>query len=288
MLKIEKIFKNHSYIIKSKINTEELNSFSWYGKGAESLVELNNENINKLDIENILNNTYKDLELRPLTNYEKEVLAINSIFFVSDLMSYVCVSLKETKIEEAFDKSVNETLDYIESLSQERTYKNNIPTKNNTYNLLILKIKNLYSQGNKKELLNTHCLIMNTTKDKDGNFKSLSSDLIFRNISNIKKTFNLNLEKNLKSVGYDTFIDEKGNVEIVGYDQYKYFIKERNIAILNETKKRIENEKKVEDYLDSFNRTTESNNDYSDTASNYNYSSSSDSSLLMFIPSVIS
>jgi conjugative relaxase-like TrwC/TraI family protein len=235
MLKIEKIFKNHSYIIKSKINTEELNSFSWYGKGAESLVELNNENINKLDIENILNNTYKDLELRPLTNYEKEVLAINSIFFVSDLMSYVCVSLKETKIEEAFDKSVNETLDYIESLSQERTYKNNIPTKNNTYNLLILKIKNLYSQGNKKELLNTHCLIMNTTKDKDGNFKSLSSDLIFRNISNIKKTFNLNLEKNLKSVGYDTFIDEKGNVEIVGYDQYKYFIKERNIAILNET-----------------------------------------------------
>jgi len=287
MLKIEKIFKNHSYTIKLKINTEELNSFSWYGKGAEAL-ELNNENINKLDIENILNNTYKDLELRPLTNYEKEVLAINSIFFVSDLMSYVCVSLKETKIEEAFDKSVNETLDYIESLSQERTYKNNIPTKNNTYNLLILKIKNLYSQGNKKELLNTHCLIMNTTKDKDRNFKSLSSDLIFRNISNIKKTFNLNLEKNLKSVGYNTFIDEKGNVEITGYDQYKDFIKERNLVILNETKKRIENERKEQSLLDSLNRTIESNNDYSDTASNYNYSSSSDSSLLMFIPSVIS
>lgn len=221
---------------KDLLKNEKLENLSWHGKGAELLGINVDEKFNREDFGSVFFGIYKDIELRK----DSRTYALELVFTVSDLISYVAIALEEEKVEEAFNKATEKALDFVESLVQERILSDDKEIiKKYTNNLLAVKVKQHFN-SDKKEMLHTHCVIMNTTKGEDGKWKELSFDLIIRKSNLIKEVFNSELAKNLKNSGYETTVDEKGNVEILGYDKYKNLMqtKEEKIQII---KNRIEN-----------------------------------------------
>jgi len=177
------------------------------------------------DFKEALHGNLKGTELRDhskITDENKDRTGYDFVFSASKSVSHSALVLGDKKVENAFNKAVDKTLNYVEGLAQERTYQDGKRVKESTGKLLIAQAQHSTARpvnGQVDPSLHSHNIIMNTTKDKDRNFKSLSSDLIFQNQNLIQEVFKSELAKNLKDAGYGITVNSKGDVEIAGYSK---------------------------------------------------------------------
>lgn len=127
--------------------------------------------------------------------------------------------LGDTRVKEAHDKAVSETLKYVEAhFSQARQTQNGITEKVDTGNLVIAK----FQHDTSRELdpqLHTHAVVMNMTQREDGQWRALSNEQLFEQKMLIGQIYRNELAKNLTELGYSIQSDNKGLFEIQGIDQ---------------------------------------------------------------------
>lgn len=226
---IAKLGKDASkyYYEKDSIFNEEGQgtNLSWHGKGAEELGLNLNDKVDKKEFEEILDGKHNDKNLRYLDkkNEGEDRKAYDMVFSASKSISHLALVMGEQKVIDAFDKATKSALDYVESLAQVRNYQEDgTRQRETTGNLVIAQAKHSTARpvaGMVDPSLHTHNLIMNATQDKNGDWKSLSMDNIYKNQSVIKEVFKSELAKNLKDAGYGINVNSKGDIEIAGYNQ---------------------------------------------------------------------
>lgn len=143
------------------------------------------------------------------------------------------------KIRNAHDKAVNQALEQIEN--NYITYnkkENGINNHKKTGGMIVAK----FEHDTSRELdptLHTHCVIMNMTKDENGNYKAISNEMLYDNKMINGQFYRSELAKNLKELGLD--------IEITNSKQMLFEIKGIDNSLISEFSKRS---KQIEESLE--------------------------------------
>lgn len=198
-------------------------NLSWQGQGA-TLLGLEG-NVDREDFKQVLDGKLEDTELRSMSSKTsgEDRKAFDMTFSAPKSVSHLALVMDKDEVVNAHQKAVEDTMKYVEkNFAQTRTYnEDGNRVKENTGNLLVAKAEHSISRATANSVsdpsLHTHNVIANTTQAKDGSWKSLSTDELFKNQHNINKMYKENLAHNLKEEGYALNFDKKGNFEIAGY-----------------------------------------------------------------------
>lgn len=121
---------------------------------------------------------------------------------------------KDDRILSAHDAAVKTTLDHYESHLVTRIRTNGTVEKEITGSLVAATFRHDTSRELDPQI-HTHALVLNVTQSADGQWRSVSSESLYklqRELDNIYKT---ELEARLNQLGYATNRDDKGNFEII-------------------------------------------------------------------------
>jgi len=198
-------------------------NLSWQGQGA-TLLGLEG-NVDREDFKQVLDGKLEDTELRSMSSKTsgEDRKAFDMTFSAPKSVSHLALVMDKDEVVNAHQKAVEDTMKYVEkNFAQTRTYnEDGNRVKENTGNLLVAKAEHSISRATANSVsdpsLHTHNVIANTTQAKDGSWKSLSTDELFKNQHNINKMYKENLAHNLKEEGYALNFDKKGNFEVAGY-----------------------------------------------------------------------
>lgn len=196
-------------------------NLSWGGKAAQDLGLQGNSG--RDDFKDILNGKYKDTELRNSSQHKtgEERKSFDLVLSAPKSVSHAALVLGDERVIRAHDDAVKTAMDKAESTSQARVTKDGLRRKENTGKMLYAQAKHSTSRATPGHMpdpsLHTHNIIMNATKDQDGNWKSLNSDQLFKSQAVILQTYKQELAHNLKEQGFGVNFDSKGNFEISGY-----------------------------------------------------------------------
>lgn len=129
------------------------------------------------------------------------------------------LSYQDPRINEAFNKALHKTLDYIESEFAHTQTKDRagVVHAEKTDSLLWSK----FVHDTSRELdpqLHCHCVLMNLTKDQKGTFKTLHNDPLYKNKMFLGQHFRGQLAEEIKALGYKIDVSDrkKGFFEIKG------------------------------------------------------------------------
>jgi conjugative relaxase-like TrwC/TraI family protein len=143
------------------------------------------------------------------------------------------------KIRNAHDKAVNQALEQIEN--NYITYnkkEDGISNHIKTGGMIVAK----FEHDTSRELdptLHTHCVIMNMTKDENGNYKAISNEILYDNKMINGQFYRSELAKNLKELGLD--------IEITNSKQMLFEIKGIDNSLITEFSQRS---KQIEESLE--------------------------------------
>ena len=160
----------------------------WQGKGAEML-GLHGE-IKSEDYKSLIHGKAPDgsFQIQDGGQGHEHMAGIVLTFSAPKSVSIMSEVLGDTRLREAHEKAVTETLAYIErNFAQARQTENGVTEKVYTGNLVIAKFHHTTS----RELdphLHTHAVIMNMTMRKDGRqWRAMSSENLAENIRMVTK-----------------------------------------------------------------------------------------------------
>ncbi len=209
---------------------ESLELSSWQGKGAEALGlsgAVDNKIFNRLcqGIHPTKDETLTDTTKRAGTDLTFS--APKSLSVLAEL------SDKDTdlKIREAHAKAVEKTMQFVEKYAQTREQIDGERKAINTQNLVIAKFNHDTSREQDPQL-HTHCFVLNMTQKKDGTWRALHNDLLFKHKMLFGQIYRNELAKNIKELGYD--------IEITNAKQGLWELKDFNQDLLKEFSTRRE------------------------------------------------
>ena len=210
-------------------------STCWYGKGAKDL-NLSGTVAPDLFLQ-LLEGRMPSGQQLGIVNKNGEVKhrpATDITLSAPKSISILALVGGDKRLLEAHNKAVRTTLDAIEKMAAEaRLTFNGETVYEKTANLVI----SLFQHTTSRELdalLHDHCLIMNMTKRKDNEWRSLSSrartdktnpdngfrEIVYRNQHYFGLIYNSTLAKGSCDIGYDIEVkDQYGNFEIKGVPQ---------------------------------------------------------------------
>jgi conjugative relaxase-like TrwC/TraI family protein len=122
---------------------------------------------------------------------------------------------KDDRILSAHDAAVKAALDHYESHLVTRIRTNGEVNKELTGSLVAATFRHDTS----RELdphLHTHALVLNVTQSADGQWRSVSSESLYKLQRELDGIYKTELEAKLNQLGYAASRDEKGNFEIAG------------------------------------------------------------------------
>ena len=124
-------------------------------------------------------------------------------------------------IRKAHDQAVNSTLEHIEA--HYITYNNkeeNISNHIHAHHLISAKFEHDTTRELDPEL-HTHCVIMNITKDANGNFRAISNEELYNHKMLNGQYYRAELAKNLKELGFELEMTDAKTMlfDIKGIDQ---------------------------------------------------------------------
>lgn len=220
-------FNNDNYYTEG----EEVKG-EWYGKGAE-LLGLKGE-VDEKTFENLLNGILPDGT--QIGDPDKRRLGIDLTFSAPKSVSILALVGGDKRLIEAHKEAVKDALAYLEKNGIEaRNYKKNPngePEK--TGNLTTA----LYTHDTSRALdpqLHTHSVTMNATQTKEGTWKALWNENIYKLITTADHIYKNSLQEKVRPLGYGTYAKGKyGAFEINGVPQEAIKINSKRNTQINE------------------------------------------------------
>jgi conjugative relaxase-like TrwC/TraI family protein len=189
----------------------------WAGKGAEAL-GLKGP-VSKEDFEKVLDGKLPDGTI--VNGNEKRRNGLDMTFSMPKSASLLAQLGGDKRILEAQIAAVKATMSYAEQqLAEARDYnRNNKGEPVGTGKLVYALFQHDTSRALDPQN-HTHAVIANLTQDKDGKWKALHNDELWKNNSVLGSIYNAALRTNLEKLGYETKITGKhGQFEIVGVER---------------------------------------------------------------------
>jgi conjugative relaxase-like TrwC/TraI family protein len=219
--------ENYYYEKDPILNPEGNNeNLEWAGKGADSLKMLGT--VDKEDFKAVLEGKTKEGEVLRNTAQNtsgEDRKGFDIVFSAPKSASHLGLVMEKNEVLKAHNDAVKDAMNFAEkNYAQARVYnEKGDREKEKTGNLLYAQAKHSISRPTKDQVsdpsLHTHNVIMNTTQTKDGSWKSLNTDELYKNQATLNKVYKESLAHNLKQAGYALDYDSKGNFEIAGYDK---------------------------------------------------------------------
>lgn len=235
---------------KDDYYSKEGDSAVWQGEGAKKLGltgEVKKEEFQAM----LLGNFGQGIKLSP--SVRKDSKARSGLDLTISAPKSVTIQALvggDSRVIEAHDKAVTETLRFIEeNLAQSRQKINKKSHVQNTKNLIIAKFRHETARSVDGELpdpqLHTHCVIMNLTQRKDGSWASLHNDQIVKLRQLQDSVYMSVLAKELINLGYE-IRHEKTHIELahISRQQIEQFSK-RSAQIAADLESRHNLEKEV-------------------------------------------
>ncbi|MFZ2634188.1 MAG: MobF family relaxase [Desulfosalsimonadaceae bacterium] len=211
----------------------------WHGKGAEDLGltgQIDHDNFAEV-LKGLRPGTEEKLRLDK--NSITDRAAIDLTFSAPKSVSIM--ALADERVKGAHDEAVSTILDYIEqNNAQARLQKNGDRRAVHTGNIVVGKFDHITSRAMDPQL-HTHAVLMNLTKDQNGNWKALHNDTLFTDKMVLGRLYRNQLAYNLKQIGY--------GIEITNRDDSFFEIKGVGKIIIDEFSSR---RKQVEDKVKEF------------------------------------
>ncbi|MGB3751948.1 MAG: MobF family relaxase [Arcobacteraceae bacterium] len=192
----------------------EFEQGSFYGKLKDDLglTDFNLEDFDSLlkaenpqTKEKLLNLQKKDLD----ENGDRKRAALDLTFAADKSISIlyeIASESEKAKIREAFNKSIDTALDYVEANYSTAKSRSEIKGDNTAQNkLLFTRFDHSESRDNDMHL-HQHCLMMNFVQDKNGKYKSMEFNQTMLNHQLIGQIQRNELAKNLQKMGIETEI----------------------------------------------------------------------------------
>ncbi|MEQ8909405.1 MAG: MobF family relaxase [Vicingaceae bacterium] len=142
-------------------------------------------------------------------------------------VSLAYAATKDERILEAFNKSVQDTMQEVETVARTRVDTNGVKSLRETGNIVYGSFTHMTSRPEKDSSgikridphLHTHAYVFNMTKDREENrYKALENSGIKMNAPYFEASFHSRLAENLKELGYS--IDRNGRyMELAGVER---------------------------------------------------------------------
>lgn len=149
----------------------------------------------------------------------KHSAGVDMTFSAPKSVSIASLVLDDARILEAHTAAVNKTLDYIEQqYTNVRVREGDTLRTEHTGNMLA----GIFQHVSSRELdpqLHTHCLVMNITMNKDGQYRAMDYAEIYDTKMFLGQMYRSELAANLKELGYQIESDSKGLFELKGVPQ---------------------------------------------------------------------
>ncbi|UZA18150.1 conjugative relaxase (plasmid) [Moraxella bovis] len=200
---------------KDDYYTRDKQPSEWYGQLANEL-GLKGEMVKKEDFAQLLEGKFKGETLRD-SNFKgksaKDRLGLDLTFNAPKSVSIQALVAGDTRLIQAHNEAVKESLKIIESNAQARQKIKSKSRVENTNNLAVALFRH-ETNRNLDPHLHTHSVVLNITKRKDGAFRALHNDKIMKSIGEASQAYQTNLAKKCKELGYDIKINDNGTFEL--------------------------------------------------------------------------
>lgn len=200
---------------KDDYYTRDKQPSEWYGQLANEL-GLKGETVKKEDFAQLLEGKFKDQTLRDSSfkgKSAKDRLGLDLTFNAPKSVSIQALVAGDTRLIQAHNEAVKESLKIIENNAQARQKVKSKSRIENTQNLAIAMFRH-ETNRNLDPHLHTHSVVLNITKRKDGAFRALHNDKIMKSIAEASQAYQTNLAKKCKELGYDIKINDNGTFEL--------------------------------------------------------------------------
>lgn len=202
----------------AKDSKEHQADSSWYGKGAK-LLGLKGE-IEQKSFKEILSGKLAGQAVLGRKEGEELVHApgIDITFSAPKSVSIMAEVYQDKCIFEAQQKAVLKTLDYIEkNLVETRKMKDGVLMQEKVENITAATFMH-HTSRNQDPQLHTHCVIANAVLRKDGEWRSAFFGNVFDDKLFLGQIYRSELALELKELGYELRIKEKGLFELKNID----------------------------------------------------------------------
>lgn len=196
---------------KDDYYTKEKQPSEWYGNLSQDLGLLG-KNVAKEDFSHLLNGEYKGNTLRDSSYKKKDTndrLAIDLTFNAPKSVSIMALVAGDTRLIQAHNEAVKESLDLIETFAQGRKKVGGKSTIENTNKIAAAMFRHDTNRNNDPHL-HTHSVVLNITKRSDGEYRALHNDKLVRAIPVASQNYQNILAKKCRELGYDIRINENG------------------------------------------------------------------------------
>lgn len=185
-------------------------SSAYYGKGSDSL-RLSGQNVSNEQLTSLLKGHLPNGEL--VGREGKHRPGWDVTFSAPKSVSVQGLIGKDDRIIQAHDAAVKTALDHYEQHLVTRIRTNGTVNKEITGSLVAATFRHDTSRELDPQL-HTHALVLNITKSTDGQWRSVSSESLYKLQRELGGIYKTELEARLNQIGYATNSDDKGNFEI--------------------------------------------------------------------------
>lgn len=187
----------------------------WQGKGAEELGltgAVDQAEFSRL-LAGILPNGERIMSLRT-DDESKRRMGLDLTFSAPKSVSMQALIAGDTSVTQAHDKAVALALRHVEELAAARKKIGGKSMRERTGNMVIGKFRHEMSRA-KDPQLHTHAIVLNMTKRKDGLWRALVNDDIFKVQHELDAIYKNELAKELQANGYHIRVtDDNGGFEL--------------------------------------------------------------------------
>lgn len=185
-------------------------SSAYYGKGSDSL-GLNQKPVTSEQLTDLLKGQLPNGEQVGREGEHRPGWDVT--FSAPKSVSLQGLVAKDDRIIQAHDAAVKTSLDHYESHLVTRIRTNGTVNKEITVSLVAATFRHDTSRELDPQL-HTHALVLNVTQSADGQWRSVSSESLYKLQRELDSIYKTELEAKLNQLGYATNRDEKGNFEI--------------------------------------------------------------------------
>lgn len=144
----------------------------------------------------------------------KKRMGLDLTFSAPKSVSMQALIAGDQAVTEAHDRAVTRALEQVEPLALARKKVQGKTYKERTGNLVIGKFRHELSRA-KDPQLHTHAVVLNMTQRKDGKWRALSNEDLFRVHYQVEAIYKAELAKELQALGYEIRLtDDAGAFEL--------------------------------------------------------------------------
>jgi conjugative relaxase-like TrwC/TraI family protein len=187
----------------------------WQGIGAQALGLAGP--VDQAEFARLLNGQLPNGE-RILATFDrtehKKRMGLDLTFSAPKSVSMQALVAGDRDVTAAHDRAVKRALDEVERLAAARRKVGGNSIRERTANLVVGKFRHEMSRA-KDPQLHTHAVVLNMTQRKDGAWRALSNDDIFKVQHTIDALYKAELASELRTLGYAIRqVDDKGGFEL--------------------------------------------------------------------------